>query len=105
MRRRRPPDPLQELRAEWKAWKRADFRVLSHIDYCLAPCAERCGWCEGCASAAYRAERMAEIEQKAAALGGQVRPEPKRKAKPEQLTFEVTEIAPGVYEDVRRWSR
>lgn len=43
-------------------WRDARFDQLSHIDYCLAPCAHACGRCEGCVSAAVRVERMAEIE-------------------------------------------
>jgi hypothetical protein len=113
MSRRRSPDPLKEqraalreLRAEWKAWKRGTLWSSpgpDHIDLCLAPCADRCGRCEGCVATDYRAERMAEIEQRAAELGGEVRPQ--RKAKPEQLTFDVVEVAPNVYEDAGRWSR
>jgi hypothetical protein len=88
---------LKELRADWRRWKRAAFwQDLPHIDYCLAPCADRCGRCEGCASAAYRADRRAEIERRAAALDVEVQPQ--RTAEPEQLTFDVVEVAPGVYE-------
>jgi len=57
---------LKDLRTEWKAWKRADYRVLSHIDYCLAPCPARCGNCEGCASTAYRQQHMDQVAAQAA---------------------------------------
>ena len=56
---------LAALRTEWKAWRRADIAYLSHVDYCLLPCRDRCGHCEGCCSAAYRADRMAETEAEA----------------------------------------
>lgn len=59
---------LKQLRDQWRAWKRGWIQDLSHIDYCLLPCAEECGQCECCGSAAYRADRMAEIEAHAKAL-------------------------------------
>jgi hypothetical protein len=48
-----PRERLKDLRAEWKAYNRADYQhggPLSHIDYRLAACADRCGQCEGCYS-------------------------------------------------------
>lgn len=56
---------LAQLRHEWQTWRRGRHPEL-HDGYCLAPCAEQCGTCEGCCATAYRAERMAEIEAEAA---------------------------------------
>lgn len=53
---------LRELRAEWKEWSTPTLGGLSHIDYCLAPCADECGRCEGCVSADYRAGKRQEIK-------------------------------------------
>lgn len=57
---------LKALRAQWLMWRDARVDQLSHIDYCLLPCAEECGCCDGCVSAAYRAERRAEVAVEAA---------------------------------------
>lgn len=58
---------LAELRHEWKRWRRARPDELP-FDFCLAPCAEQCGVCEGCCAAAYRAERLEQIEDEAAQI-------------------------------------
>lgn len=57
---------LAELRRRWRAWNRGTIEELSHIDYCLLPCAAQCGQCEGCLITAYRRDRMDEIEAEAA---------------------------------------
>jgi len=59
---------LKELRTEWRRWKRAWPDIDLHFDYCLLPCADKCGTCEGCGMTAYRADRMSEIEAKARAI-------------------------------------
>jgi hypothetical protein len=57
---------LASLRSSWRLWKRGG----PHPAYSTI-CPDRCGLpeCEGCAATAYRRDRIAEIEDQAAALG------------------------------------
>jgi hypothetical protein len=54
---------LAALRSEWRLWRRGG----PHPAYGLV-CPDRCGDCEACASAAYRADRCAELAIGAAEL-------------------------------------
>lgn len=47
-------------RREWSMWK-APWKYGMHIDYCLAACADKCGWCEGCISVDIRACKREEV--------------------------------------------
>jgi hypothetical protein len=52
---------LAELREKWWMYKRSTITDPGFIELCLAPCDDRCGQCEGCASEYYRQGKMEEL--------------------------------------------